>query len=92
MRVRPPPPCKTQHEHMDYEQFLEQKRHRPANYGIEPSWMPDGLFDYQRYVTEYAIRKGRCAVFLDTGLGKTIIEITTAVNYRQHTGKPNRLS
>ena len=73
---------------MDYEQFLEQKRHRPANYGIEPSWMPDGLFDYQRYVTEYAIRKGRCAVFLDTGLGKTIIEITTAVNYRQHTGKP----
>ena len=73
---------------MRYEEFLDGKRHKPANFGIEPTWLPDGLFDYQRYATEYAIRKGRCAVFLDTGLGKTIIEITTAVNYRQRTGKP----
>lgn len=71
-----------------YEQFLESKRHRAANHGIEPTWMPDGMFDYQRYVTEYAIKKGRCAVFLDTGLGKTLIEITTAVNYARHTNKP----
>jgi hypothetical protein len=73
---------------MNYDELLERKRHRPSNYGIEPDWMPDGLFDYQSYVAEYAIRKGRCAVFLDTGLGKTIIELTTAVNYRKHTGKP----
>jgi hypothetical protein len=73
---------------MNYDELLERKRHRPSNYGIEPDWMPDGLFDYQTYVAEYAIRKGRCAVFLDTGLGKTIIELTTAVNYRKHTGKP----
>lgn len=46
------------------------------------------MFDFQEYVSEYAIRKGRCAVFLDTGLGKTIIELTTAVNYCEHTGKP----
>lgn len=46
------------------------------------------MFDYQRYVTEYAIRKGRCAVFLDTGLGKTLIELTTAVNYVRHTNRP----
>ena len=50
--------------------------------------MPDGIFDYQTYVSEYAIRKGRCAVFLDTGLGKTIIELTTSMNYAQYTGKP----
>lgn len=37
--------------------------------------MPSGLFDYQEYVARYAIKKGRCAVFLDTGLGKTIIEL-----------------
>lgn len=73
---------------MNYETFLDNKRHKPSNYGIEPSWLPDGMFDYQRYVSEYAIRKGRCAVFLDTGLGKTIIELTTAVNYQKHTGKP----
>ncbi len=73
---------------MNYEQLLESKRHKPANHGIEPTWIPDGLFDFQRYVCEYGIRKGRCAEFLDTGLGKTIIELTTAVNYHKHTGKP----
>ena len=73
---------------MNYEDFLEGKRHRPANYGIEPHYLPDGMFDYQQHVTEYAIRKGRCAVFLDTGMGKTLIELTVAKNYREHTGKP----
>ena len=73
---------------MTYEALLDAKRHKPANHGIEPTWLPDGLFDFQRYVCEYGIRKGRCAEFLDTGLGKTIIELTTAVNYHQHTGKP----
>lgn len=72
----------------DYEKFLEAKRHRPANYGIEPHYLPDGMFDYQQHVTEYAIRKGRCAVFLDTGMGKTLIELTVAKNYKEYTGKP----
>ena len=49
--------------------------------------MPSGLFDYQEYVARYAIKKGRCAVFLDTGLGKTIIELTVAKNYIEHTNK-----
>jgi len=73
---------------MTYEELLDAKRHKPANHGIDPTWLPDGLFDYQRYVTEYAIRKGRCAVFLDTGLGKTIIELTVAKNYAEYTGRP----
>lgn len=73
---------------MNYNEFLESKRHKSLDFGIEPVWIPDRMFDYQKYVSEYAIRKGRCAVFLDTGLGKTIIELTTAVNYMMHTNKP----
>lgn len=73
---------------MTYEDFIQSKRHSAQDHGIEPRWMPDNLFDYQKHVTEYAIRKGRCAVFLDTGLGKTIIQLTTAVNYQMHTRKP----
>ncbi len=72
----------------EYEKFIESKKHVSQNFGIEPNFMPYGLFDYQKYVSEYAIKKGRCAVFLDTGLGKTIIEITIAKNYIQHTNKP----
>jgi len=73
---------------MNYNEFLESKRHTSLNHGIEPLFIPDKMFDFQKYVTEYAIKKGRCAVFLDTGLGKTFIELTIAKNYNQSTGKP----
>jgi len=73
---------------MNYTEFLESKKHSQINYGIDPIFIPDKMFDFQKYVTEYAIRKGRCAVFLDTGLGKTIIELVIAKNYIQETNKP----
>lgn len=73
---------------MDYNSFLAQKRHSTIDYGIPPSYLPDQMFDYQKHVSEYAIKKGRCAVFLDTGLGKTIIELTIAKNYIEATNKP----
>lgn len=73
---------------MDYNKFIERKRHSSDNMGIEPTYMPNGLFPFQQYVAKHAIKKGRCAVFLDTGLGKTIIQLTTAMNYVRHTNKP----
>jgi len=73
---------------MDYQSFIESKKHSSQNFGIEPNYLPDRMFDYQKYVSEYAIKKGRCAVFLDTGLGKTIIELTIAKNYIHNTNKP----
>jgi len=73
---------------MEYKDFLQSKRHKSIDYGIDTSFIPDNMFDYQEYVTKYAIKKGRCAIFLDTGLGKTIIELTVAKNYLKETGKP----
>ncbi len=73
---------------MNYNDFLESKKHSIENFGIEPILIPDTLFDFQKYVSKYAIKKGRCAVFLDTGLGKTIIELTIAKNYVESTNKP----
>lgn len=73
---------------MNYEQFLESKKHSTIDYGIKPNFIHDAMFDFQKHVATYAIKKGRCAVFLDTGLGKTIIELTIAKNYVQHTNKP----
>lgn len=72
----------------DYQKLIEAKRHRASDYGIEPMFMPDGVFDFQRYGAEYAIRKGRCAVYFDTGMGKTLIELIVAANYVRHTNKP----
>lgn len=73
---------------LDYLKFLESKKHSAIDYGIEPKFIPNEMFDYQKYVTEYLVRKGRAACFLDTGLGKTIIELSVAKNYIQHTNKP----
>lgn len=73
---------------MNYDEFIKQKTHVGANHGIEAKYIPDCLFDYQEYVLKYAVKKGRCAVFLDTGLGKTLIELAVAQNYLQHTNKP----
>lgn len=73
---------------MNYIQFLEKKTHSQINYGFDCKWLPDSMFDFQKHVTEYSIKKGRCANFLDTGLGKTIIELTHAVNHIHYTNKP----
>ena len=72
----------------DYLKFLERKRHSTQKHGIKPLWIPDKMFDFQKYAAEYAIEKGRCAIFFDTGLGKTLLELVIAVNYAMHTNKP----
>lgn len=36
------------------------------------------LFPFQRDIVTWAVRKGRCAIFLDTGLGKTFIQLEWA--------------
>jgi len=71
----------------DYEKFIASKTHLAHDYGIEPMSLPDTLFDYQKHVCQYLIKKGRAACFLDTGLGKTLIELVVADNYQQKTGK-----
>jgi len=73
---------------MNYENFLLTKRHSLIDSGVEPIYMPDCLYDFQKYATEYAIKKGRCGVFFDTGLGKTLIELVVARNFVEITNKP----
>jgi superfamily II DNA or RNA helicase len=72
---------------MNYNQFLESKRHSIGNSGFEPNYIPDMAFDFQREIINRAIRKGRIAVFADTGLGKTLIQLSIAKNIVNHTNK-----
>lgn len=71
-----------------YIQLLESKRHTSLDFGIRPNYIPSDMFDFQRYVTEKSILKGRNANFIDTGLGKTYIELIHAVNYLREFNKP----
>ena len=72
---------------MDYKEFLESKKHLLGNFGFEPNYIPDVAFDHQRYTIEKAVRKGRMAIFLDTGLGKTLVQLSIAKNIVNHTNK-----
>ena len=56
---------------MNYQQFLESKRITAPPVGIEPSLpFSDGMFDFQRDIVRWALRRGRAAIFAGTGLGK----------------------
>ena len=72
---------------MNYSEFLEQKRHSIGNFGFEANFIPDIAFDFQKFIIEKAIKKGRIAVFADTGLGKTLIQLSVAYNIVKHTNK-----
>ena len=53
---------------LDYLKFIENKKHSIGNFGFKANYIPDIAFDFQKYVIEKAIEKGRSAVFLDTGI------------------------
>jgi len=71
----------------NYQKFIENKKHLLGNFGFEANFIPDMAFDFQRHIIETAIKKGRMAIFADTGLGKTLIQLSIAKNIIQHTNK-----
>lgn len=72
----------------DYGRFLEAKSQGGADSGFAPVWMPNFLFDFQAAMVDWAVRKGRAAIFADCGLGKTPMGLTWASNVVRKTGKP----
>ena len=70
---------------MDYKDFIESKTQQTGNHGFDPIWMPDILFPFQVALVEWAIRKGRAAIFADCGLGKTFMQLVWAENVACHT-------
>jgi len=65
---------------MKYTEFISTKAHKISNCGIEidKNLIHPQLFEWQKDIVHWAIKKGRCAIFLDTGLGKTPIQIEWA--------------
>lgn len=59
----------------DYADFLERKRVLAPDQGIEVGELHPSLFPHQVEVVRWAARRGRAAAFLDTGLGKTRIQV-----------------
>ncbi len=70
----------------DYKDFLLAKTQIANMGGFEPLWLPDCLFDFQRHLVDWAVRKGRAAIFADCGLGKTLMQLVWAENVARKTG------
>lgn len=72
----------------DYGAFLASKRVAVADAGIDPSAcdLSIKLFDWQREIVRWALRRGRAAIFADCGLGKSFMQIEWANALHHATG------
>jgi superfamily II DNA or RNA helicase len=74
---------------MSYHDFIARKLTRVPPTGIANAAdvrLADGLFDFQRALVTWALRRGRCAIFADTGLGKTRMQLAWADAVHRETG------
>lgn len=62
----------------DYDALISKKVRRIAPSGFKPGKIVAPLFDWQKLVVKWAIRQGRCALFEECGLGKTLQQIEWA--------------
>jgi hypothetical protein len=73
---------------MNYDQFISAKTQGGSDSGFDPVWMPDFLFDFQSSIVDWAVRKGRAAIFADCGLGKTPMGLVWASNVARKMSLP----
>lgn len=64
----------------EYEEFIRLKSQIGGNSGFDPVFMPDYLFDFQKALLDWSLKKGKAAIFADCGLGKTPIQLAWAEN------------
>ena len=75
---------------MDYLDFIDSKTKtlEPVGFDVPSEWLHPSLFDYQEHIVRMALAKGRFAVFANTGLGKSLMQLVWANCVVKHTGKP----
>lgn len=73
---------------MNYADFLNAKRIVDPPTGFEPNGsINPALFDFQKDVVRWALRRGRACLFEDCGLGKTPQQLEWANRVVEKTGK-----
>jgi hypothetical protein len=71
-----------------YAKFIQDKAQRITEYGFAPKGdLPGFLFDFQKTLVDWSLRKGRSAIYADCGLGKTAIELVWSDYVVRHTNR-----
>src|SRR3990167_3861006 len=65
---------------LNYQEFLKLKQYKIDSIGkeITNKDLHPKLFDFQKDIVRWVCKKGRGALFIDTGLGKTFIQLEWA--------------
>lgn len=76
------------YDELDYKTFIQKKTPKIVASGFE---CPDellnrNLFDFQKAIVRWALRRGKAALFEDTGLGKTLQQLSWANAVHKYTG------
>ena len=71
---------------MNYSEFVTAKLGVVRSQGIDVRSLDYPLFPHQRDLTMWALRRGRAAIFADTGLGKSRMQLAWADTVRRTTG------
>lgn len=73
---------------MQYQEFIASKAIKLviSGFDVEESALNPNLFDFQRVIVKWALKRGRAAIFADTGLGKTLMQTSWADEVAKQTG------
>lgn len=72
-----------------YRQFIAGRAVTQSHSGFAPTSIAPQLKTHQKNAVEFALNRGKSAAFLDTGLGKSFIELEFAKQTAEYTGKPS---
>ena len=75
---------------MTYDEFINSKLLVKTNnvLNVDKSELNDTLFDYQKDLVVWALKLGKSAIFADTGLGKTFMQLEWARIINEKKNKP----
>lgn len=74
---------------MEYSRFIEKKRivNFSSGFEIDRGLLNSKLFDFQKDIVSWSLKKGKSAIFADCGLGKTPMQLEWARQVSNYTGK-----
>lgn len=73
-------------DRFEYQKFIEGKRSVVPPSGFQATVDHPMLFPFQRDIVRWALERGKAATFLDTGLGKTRVQLVWAEKVCEKTG------
>lgn len=75
---------------MTYTEFLQNKQRKVVSSGFEKPRenLNQHMFDWQKDIVYWALKKGRAALFEDCGLGKTLQQLEWAQSVCDYTERP----